>query len=340
MINKNQPVLHLSAEHMSPEEQFEALRISAEPITDLQTERQMDIKNFRAESTWYLLDNILISQSSSSALQYNRNKKKIAQHDDLEHYIFHLSLQGSYTGVSGQHDLRSDKGSITVMDTREQIYGQSSDCRLLSVVIPRHLLQNANLLQSMTIAKNSVKTRVLGEHMLSLWNAIPEMDVADNPVFSQGLIALTNALFSSDGNGQNGDGLSLDKSLLASMKNNINMNLSSTQLGTASLCRDFCCSRSTLYRLFQPCGGVAQYIRERRLVAAFKVLSESSMTNRRIIDVAIQHGFSNQSIFSRLFRQHFGVTPSEVAMLRKIHPLQSSQQSQTARQIAHWLTSI
>ena len=95
MTNKNQPVLHLSAENLSPEEQFEAMRTSANPVTELQLGKHAEIEQFSAESTWYLLDNIIISQSHSSALRYHRDKKKIAQNDDLQPFIFHLSLKGS-----------------------------------------------------------------------------------------------------------------------------------------------------------------------------------------------------------------------------------------------------
>ena len=67
------------------------------------------------------------------------------------------------------------------------------------------------------------------------------------------------------------------------------------------------------------------------------------MINKRIIDVAIQHGFTNQSMFSRLFRQYFGVTPSDVVMLSAAHPADAGKRNdgmQTAQNIAYWLKSL
>jgi len=343
MSNKNRPMLQLSSENMSPEEQFESMRASICPVTDIQLDDNTEIEQFKAESSWYSLGNIAICQSSYSPVRYHRNKKKIAQNDDLEDYIFHISSKGNYIGVSGQREIISGTGSISVMDTRNEIYGQSTDCSLLTTVIPCNLLKNADQLHCMSMAANHVKTRVLREHMLTLWDTLPDIDVSENSVFSQATVALINALFSSDKHLQQDDVLTLESSFLTSVKSSIEKNLSCVQLGIVSLCQEFFCSRATLCRLFKPYGGVAHYIRERRLLAAFKVLSNSRMTRQRIIDVAIQHGFSNQSIFSRLFRQQFGVKPSEVTMLGIALPQpdrQSTQVSQTAQHIASWLNSL
>ena len=342
-MDQKLPVMRMSAENMSPEEQFESMKVAANPFSDLQLCSTAQIKQFKAESTWYLMDNIVMSQSRYSALKYRRDQKKISQNDDLEHYIFHLSLKGNYTGVSGQHDLRSDAGSITVMDTREEIYGQSTDCNLLSVVMPRQLLENADLLHSTTLATNSVKTKVLREHILTLWRTLPDMKMAESCVFSRGLASLINAFFTTEANLQSGDVKVLDASILTAMKNSIEQNLGNTRLGVNSLCSEFHCSRATLYRLFQTDGGVARYIRERRLVAAFKVLSNCRVINKRIIDVAIEHGFTNQSIFSRLFRQYFGITPSEAITLSETHapPYRNTDQKpHSAECIADWLKSL
>lgn len=339
-MNKIRPILEFPAEILSGEEQFEAMRSSVAPITEIQLGKSIEIDQFTAESTWCLLDELIISQSCTSALCFRRDKRTVGQNDDIEHYIFHLSLAGNYVGVAGQTDLRSGPGSITVMDTREEIYGQSDDCNLLTIVMPRHLVEHASELQSMTMAPNNVKTRVFREHILTLWNTIPDMTTAEYSVFSRGLVALTNALFNSDKNLTDTDSAVLEQSLLASIKTSIEKNLLSPHLGVVSLCRTFHCSRAALYRIFKPCGGIARYVRERRLVAAFKVLSSSRGSNQRIIDVALQHGFSNQSIFSRLFRQYFGITPSDAVMLGNMPYTQPRSTIQTTQHIAHWLKSL
>ena len=247
MTDRNLPVLQLSPEHMSPEEQFEAMRVSIKPVVDLYPIRDAESDPFKASSTWYLLDNIAMSKSSYSALRYQRDSKKLKQNDDLESYIFHLALNGSHIGVSGEQELRVKTGGIAVLDTREEIYGQSGDCDLLTVMMPRHLLENADLLHA-TLPDNCIKTRVLREHMLSLWHALPEIEVTDNSAFSKGLVSLTNALFSTEGTSQ--DVQALDISVLTAMKNSIEKNLADTRLGVQSLCKEFYCSRAKTVSTF------------------------------------------------------------------------------------------
>ncbi|MBO9630711.1 MAG: AraC family transcriptional regulator, partial [Shinella sp.] len=69
-------------------------------------------------------------------------------------------------------------------------------------------------------------------------------------------------------------------------------------------------SRATLYRLFEPVGGVTDYIRTRRLRAAFDMLTNDG--KRTVGEVAYACGFPDISTFSRAFRHQFGMSPSEV----------------------------
>ena len=78
------------------------------------------------------------------------------------------------------------------------------------------------------------------------------------------------------------------------------------------LCGLFRISRTQLYRLFEPLGGVARYIQEQRLVRACAELSNPAHDHRRIYEIAFAWGFSSEAHFSRLFRHTFGQSPSEV----------------------------
>ncbi|MGO4837426.1 helix-turn-helix domain-containing protein, partial [Rhizobiaceae sp. 2RAB30] len=105
------------------------------------------------------------------------------------------------------------------------------------------------------------------------------------------------------------------KMRLERAKQYINANLQDPGLGNEMLCRALGISRTMLYRLFEPTGGVMRYILHRRLVDAHARLADPSET-RRIFEIAEQRGFNDGAEFSRAFRREFGYSPSEVRSRR------------------------
>lgn len=335
----NLPILKLSSESMSAEEQYLSWRTCVAPF--FYTEPICDAEQFNSESTWHLLDDLVITESHTSHSSYQRDKKWLSQHDDAEHMLFQLYLQGTNRGVNGEQFFISDVGDITAVDTRKEIYTQTNKCKILSVVVPRHLVHDADSLNGATLTAGTVRARLLKENILTLWKSLPEIKPEESSVFSRSLIDLTSALFKFGGDLQQNEVVALDNSIRASMNTYIEENLYLPRLGVALLCRTFNCSRTTLYRLFQKESGVAIYIRQRRLVAAFKILIKPSNANVRIIDVAMNCGFTNQASFSRLFRQSFGVSPRDLISLQTIDAFNEQPSNLlTAHKIAQWVKAL
>lgn len=74
-------------------------------------------------------------------------------------------------------------------------------------------------------------------------------------------------------------------------------------------------SRSALYRLFEPYGGVRMVIMNRRLDRAVRVLLDDPDSHRALGEVALRHGFPTMAHFSRLFSDRFGTPPSQYCSL-------------------------
>jgi AraC-like DNA-binding protein len=98
---------------------------------------------------------------------------------------------------------------------------------------------------------------------------------------------------------------------LVNMKRYIEENLDSADLSPEELARKFHLSRANLYRLFEPYGGVAIYIRDQRLQRAFIELVDSEASHRRVADIAYTWGFASEAAFSRAFKRAFDMTPRE-----------------------------
>jgi AraC-like DNA-binding protein len=89
----------------------------------------------------------------------------------------------------------------------------------------------------------------------------------------------------------------------------IDRNLARSDLAPASLEKSLPLSRSSLYRLFEPLGGVRNAILQRRLERAIRVLLTSTAARPPLRAIARDHGFSSEEQYSRAFRLRFGMTP-------------------------------
>jgi AraC-like DNA-binding protein len=97
------------------------------------------------------------------------------------------------------------------------------------------------------------------------------------------------------------------------MQDHLRANVRSPDVGVADLYRKFHCSRATLYRLFQPYGGVKAYQRGLRLEGAFRELAVSRGNSRgRVREIAERWGYHNFSHSHRLFKRRFDLSPTDV----------------------------
>jgi AraC-like DNA-binding protein len=69
-------------------------------------------------------------------------------------------------------------------------------------------------------------------------------------------------------------------------------------------------SRSVIYRLFEPLGGVAGYVSDQRLALAWRRL-QAPTGREGIAQVAADCGFTSATHFARLFKAAYGVTPKK-----------------------------
>lgn len=99
-----------------------------------------------------------------------------------------------------------------------------------------------------------------------------------------------------------------EASLKARITYFIEQNLDDEMLNNQVIFRKFGLSRASLYRQFSSRGGVANYIRGRRLE---KVMAEITGGNREPIHViARRFGFSNEATFGRAFKTRYKLSPT------------------------------
>ncbi|MGC2780564.1 MAG: helix-turn-helix domain-containing protein [Bradyrhizobium sp.] len=125
----------------------------------------------------------------------------------------------------------------------------------------------------------------------------------------EGVAALSLNLLTADG-GQV-DAATSELASFVTIRNYIDAHLNAHDLSAATLARAFGLSRASLYRLFEPVGGVASYVRSRRLERVRETIKEPGLMNRRIAPVAYGNGFKSIASFNRAYRQAFGESPRQ-----------------------------
>jgi len=96
----------------------------------------------------------------------------------------------------------------------------------------------------------------------------------------------------------------------------IETNLSDEALGPELVMTALGVSRTQLYRLFQPFGGVASEIQRRRLRRSLQDLLNQSHRRMRIGEIAYRWGFRSQSHYIRAFKRRYGMTPGDAREAR------------------------
>lgn len=101
-----------------------------------------------------------------------------------------------------------------------------------------------------------------------------------------------------------------DQELMNRIMKSINKNIGDSDFNVEMLCQDISVSRTQLHRKMKELTGLStsEFIRNIRLEQAARLLKERHVN---VSQVAYTLGFNNVAHFSKVFRQHFGVPPSE-----------------------------
>ncbi|WP_185969872.1 helix-turn-helix domain-containing protein [Rhizobium straminoryzae] len=127
------------------------------------------------------------------------------------------------------------------------------------------------------------------------------------------------------------------------LRRHIQDNLASDGMTADSICADLRLSRSQLYRQFEGEGGVETYIRRRRLARSLQMLSDPACAERRIGEIAYEAGFADEAHFSRLFRQHYGLSPRAFRKSGSVAPalpIGSGNSQDASATFARWLRQL
>jgi AraC-like DNA-binding protein len=279
---------------------------------------QTDASHFQGEFLLRATGSFLLSEASSSGLRLVRSVETI-QRGGADGFAIRLQLSGGLDGRMGDAPVQCGAGGVVFIDLLQtldlRVIATEEPASDITLWIPRGKILSAiddeSLWHGFTLAGGSPAAVLIGGNLKIFAQQAERMTARELDGFLQGFIAMigkaASPLFDQ---ARRLDGRKPLASFV-SIRRHIDQNLRSPALNADMLARTFGLSRASLYRLFEPVGGVARYIRSARLNRAYQDIVATEFSNRRIAPVAYRHGFKNLSAFNRLFKETYGVSPGE-----------------------------
>ena len=274
-----------------------------------------DVAAFRGQSQVRHLGNAIFCRASASGLRFARERALVARMG-VDHILAHVRLSGHARIGTGGDERDCAPGDICLFDLSRPLTASSTDYRALTVVLPRPLFgadQAAlDALHGAVIRGGTAFGRMLNDHLRALDVHATGFTAREAEAAAQATAALLGAATGGRSDAaRSGEGPESAPLLLA-LRRHIEAELASPGLNAESLARHFGVSRSALYRLFAPLGGVSGYVRQRRLARAYRELAAGDGRFVRISEVAYRWGFESAAHFTQAFRAAFGCAPRDV----------------------------
>jgi AraC-like DNA-binding protein len=303
-------VLDTSA--LPPSDRIECWRTQMAPIGTVEIEPSPTHPwNVRTQA-WNLAG-MLVSAGEYGAQRMARTPALVRK-EPLDHYTLQLAHDG--TGLRMQHrdrELALAPGQPLLSDLAQPKVLSHGAGRITSLFIPRDALDRLlpRQFDLHGVVPQGACGAMLVAHLQSLVLRLPGMTRGEVAGAFEATLHLIAASLAPSASTLDLARPALTQTLMRQVLRHIDGNLPRADLSSEGLCTAFGLSRATLYRMFEPLGGVAHYIRSQRLERIHAVLRAPS-GRVYLSRLAEAHGFKNAAHFSRAFRAHFGYAPTEV----------------------------
>lgn len=253
----------------------------------------------------YAVDDIAVALTDTGPVHYLRPEHGISRAGMADYVLFQLVVRGAIHANFRHRSMDLTRDDIFCMDMTTGYEAWTDHCRCLHFLVPHAYLQQvARFIHGRVIHGESLAGRMLASHLARCLEFLRSGQRASAVTAIQTALdlvvqGLTDAQVRDDHDAM---AHSAKQPVLAYIEEH----LTCPSLDPDHITALFNISRATLYRMFAECGGVQQFIRDRRLDAALRDICRTP--GMSISEVACHYGFSSDRQFQRAFRAKFGIT--------------------------------
>lgn len=307
------PNLRLEGATLGPRK-ISAWREAVAPFWDVRI-RKEDTPEFRGRSEVYHLGNAIVGFTAASELRIERAQGLVARMG-VDHVAVKMRMDGHARLEAAGREAPLAPGDVALLDLSRPLSMHSTDYRAITLIMPRALFPEAG--QGVEEAHGTILSgstpfgRLVGDHLRSLGANAPHLGPGEARAAAEATAILVSMAARMATAGDRGGRPSERAPVLLLIRRYIDAEIGSPHLSVSHLCQRFGLSRSGLYRLFAPLGGVVEYIRRRRLARAYRDLAGAGPSGRRVSEIAFRHGYGSPVSFAQAFRAEFGLSPADV----------------------------
>lgn len=277
-------------------------------------------RGFRGRATAWNLGRLLLARLSAQAMDFQRDARRLRA-DAIDHWYLCIPLSGIYVREEGAI---AAPGHCQVNTLYRTGGGWHTDIDAIFLSIPRDLCPSHAPALDQLHATNLAPGLggLLVDYLKAVEQRLPTLGPEQLPALVEATRAMVIACAAPDRDTLAEAMPVVQTTQLERAKHFIRHNVLEPHLNVKALSRQLGISRTSLYRLFEPLGGVVHYVRSARLQDAHRLLSTGSDL-RPIHEIAAERGFVDPSEFSRAFKRQFGYSPSEARHEGRPVPLRS-----------------
>lgn len=284
----------------------------------------------------YQLPTAVFADLTSVAQTLSRGPAEIALRGDQ--FLIFAQIEGELDADYAGRQQTVRPGDVVLIDYSREILCRATDFRMMYVMVARDRVPPLLLEPSAHGALfpgASGPGRLLYRTIETLLETADALSLAEADTAVDALMNMTAGIMETVLPQETGFGASSEAQLEVSLAF-IDRHLANPELSPAFLEANLPFSRSSLYRLFEPLGGVATAILQRRLDRSMKALLTGNAAKARLRTVARDHGYNTQEQFSRAFRTRFDITPHQFyEMVRRQDHAGLAAQAQRAGFVHH-----
>lgn len=271
-----------------------------------------------APSTRFRIKDRLFSHRSSDALLLERCVVRIVtdnQRDFVVHVFVDGGLQALHVHGASRRPAQS-RASLVLLDLAQPVRMLRSPCRVLTLLVPRSIVEktlpNAEALHGRVFDEATPLTHGLVEQVRALALGLRGMPEEQALRAFDGCVGLLLGAFGRQARLVGDARAAVRAAMFDQARRYVNSHLHQPDLSAERLLQALQLPRPSLYRLFEHEGGLAAYIRHRRLSEACNELVRLAQVP--VAEIAYGLGFGSASQFTRAFRRAYGMTPQEMRL--------------------------